>query len=72
MVKDVLEVMGILYIEVDFILVNGDFVDFFYWLVVGDCIVVYFMFEVFDIGLIVRLCLVLLCNLCFVVDVNFG
>lgn len=71
-IKDLIESIGIPHGEVDFILVNGNSVDFAYIVKDGDDISVYPVFESLDIKNIQHLRALPLRNSKFVLDVHLG
>lgn len=71
-VKDTIEALGIPHTEVDLILINGQSVDFAYYLQHGDYVSVYPVFEAFDITPILRVRPKPLRITSFVCDVHLG
>jgi uncharacterized protein len=71
-VKDVIEALGVPHTEVDFILANGQSVDFSYRVRDGDRISVYPVFESIDISPLERLRPTPLREMRFVLDTHLG
>lgn len=71
-VKDLIEALGVPHTEVDLILVNGESVDFAYWVQAGDQISVYPVFESIDITPLVRVRPQPLREPRFVLDTHLG
>jgi uncharacterized protein with PIN domain len=71
-VKDMIESFGVPHTEVDFILVNGEAVDFQYRVRDGDRVSVYPVFEAFDIAPVNRLRPEPLRDPRFILDIHLG
>lgn len=71
-VKDAIEALGVLHVEVDLIIVNGEPVDFTYRLKNGDRVSVYPVFEALDISQVSHLRARPLRTVKFVLDVHLG
>jgi hypothetical protein len=71
-VKHVIECLGVPHTEIDLILVNGTSVDFKHYLVDGDRVAVFPVFESLDITPLVRLRPAPLRKSAFILDVHLG
>ncbi len=71
-IKDAIEALGVPHTEVELILANGKSVGFDYFLMNGDRIAVYPVFESFDISQVVKLRKKVLREVFFILDVHLG